>query len=190
MKTALIAVDVQKDFCEGGSLAVEGGHGVAHDLYHYLAVAAPIYYTVVATKDWHNSKGDNGGHFADSPDFSDTWPAHCVASSQGAEFSPPLHGMIFDEVFIKGWNEPAYSGFQGHGERHHECLEDYLRGMNVQRVDVCGIATTHCVKETVRDALDLGFEVNVLGMLTVAVGGAEAQKAALEEMASWGAVIV
>lgn len=190
MKTAFIAVDVQKDFCEGGSLAVEGGHAVAQGIHEYLPEMVGFYATQVATKDWHESNSDNGGHFHENPDYSDTWPAHCVASSSGAEFCPPLNGFIFDEVFVKGWGEPAYSGFQGHGERHHACLEDFLRGRGIERVDVAGIATTHCVKATVRDALDLGFEVRVLAGLTAAVGGEEAQRQALAEMEGWGATII
>lgn len=190
MSTALIVVDVQRDFCEGGSLAVEGGHAVAHDLAHFIQTKGSMFSTIVATKDWHNREGDNGGHFHDNPDYDDTWPGHCIASSPGAEFCPPLNGLLFDEIFLKGWDEPAYDGFQGHGERHGKCLEDYLRFHKVRELYVAGIASTHCEKATVLTGLDKGFIVKVLSTMSVGVGGKAAHETALAEMSSKGAVII
>lgn len=185
---ALIVVDVQKDFCEEGSLAVEGGLQVSHDLHDLLNNGGKVYYArIVATKDWHNRMGDNGGHFHESPDYADTWPGHCVAGTTGAEFANGLNALQFDETFHKGWNEPAYSGFQGEGVAHHQSLDTYLRTYGVDEVDVCGIATDYCVKATVLDALDKGYKVRVLSRLTVAVGN---KADALAELESAGATIV
>lgn len=192
MSRALIVVDVQNDFCEGGSLAVEGGHDVAVRVHELIIDPnAKIYYKrMVATKDWHNPSGDNGGHFHDSPDYSDTWPGHCVAHSDGAQFANGLDALHFDDEFHKGWDEPAYSGFQGESVRTHVSLEDYLRQHGIDSLDICGIASTHCVKATVLDALNLGFKVRVLSQLSVGVGGYDAHQQALKEMELAGAVIV
>lgn len=182
MSRALIVVDVQKDFCEGGSLAVEGGLKVSHDVHDLIQKGdAKIYYKrIVATKDWHEHN-DNGGHFGNPPDFKDSWPGHCVAGSDGAEFANGLNPLVFDDVFHKGWGEPAYSGFQGHSVRHLELsLDDYLRQYGISELDVCGIATDYCVAQTVLDALDRGYKVRVLSSLTVAVGDKEVALAALK----------
>jgi nicotinamidase/pyrazinamidase len=187
MSNALVVVDVQNDFCEGGSLAVEGGLYVAKWIAQEIATAGPFYGLRVATKDWHNGSTDNGEHFADAPDFKDTWPAHCVANGPGSDFAHPLHPLLFDGVFHKGWDEPAYSGFQGHSASHpNDSLEDFLRFRGVKTLYVCGIATDYCVRATVLDALDRGFNVVVLSDLTVAVGD---KRLALKEMESAGALI-
>lgn len=193
MSRALIVVDVQKDFCEGGSLAVEGGSEVSHRVHDLIEnQGARVYYKrIVATKDWHNPLSDNDGHFHESPDFSDTWPAHCAASTTGAEYANGLNALQFDDEFHKGWDKAAYSGFEGYSARHMElCLDDYLRMHGIEEVDVCGIASTHCVKATVLDALDKGYTVRVLSNLSVGVGGYDAHQRALKEMELAGAIII
>lgn len=187
MGSALIVVDVQVDFCEGGSLAVAGGLAVARALKTDLDVIKESYDYVIATKDWHNASGDNGHHFSDTPDFVDTWPAHCVASSHGADFAGSLDGLDFDATFHKGWDEPAYSGFQAHSAAHpYESLEYWLAAREVYFLDICGIATDYCVKATVLDALDKDFEVGVLSKYTAAVSD---QKGALQAMQEHGAIL-
>lgn len=185
MSRTLVVVDVEVDFCEGGSLPVAGGSAVAHEIRDYIRLIT-IYNKVVATKDWHNHEGDNNSHFSDTPDFIDTWPAHCIANTPGSDFAPGLDPLMFDAVFHKGWNEPAYSGFQG-VDPHRTSLEDYLRTVGTLELDVCGIATDYCVQATVLDALDKGFTVRVLSSLTVAVGD---KQTALDTMEAAGAVIL
>jgi nicotinamidase/pyrazinamidase len=109
---ALIVVDVQKDFCEGGSLAVEGGAAVARSLTELLADPArrATYAHVVATKDYHV---DPGGHFSDEPDFRDSWPPHCVVGTSGVDFHPAFDPSAVEAVFHKGHYSAAYSGFEG-----------------------------------------------------------------------------
>lgn len=160
---ALVVVDVQVDFCEGGSLAVTGGHRVAEDVRDLLA-SDHGYDHVVATRDHHV---DPGPHFSDTPDFVDSWPPHCVAGTPGAELEPPLTAELFDAVFDKGAYEAAYSGFEGAADGTG--LAAWLRERGVGTVDVCGIATDHCVRATALDAAREGFEVRVLGSLTAAV---------------------
>jgi nicotinamidase/pyrazinamidase len=190
MKRALIVVDVQNDFCEGGSLAVAGGAEVAHRisdlLRHWTAQdpKAPDYAAAVATQDHHVDPGD---HFSDHPDFERSWPPHCVVGSDGVAFHPNLDPQPFDSVFLKGEYAAAYSGFEG---RNHDGvgLADWLRGHGITAVDVCGIATDHCVRATALDAVREGFEVRLLTDLCAGVAP-ESSERALAELARAGAVL-
>lgn len=160
---ALIVVDVQNDFCEGGSLAVAGGARVAADVKDLIDLGA--YRTIVATRDHHI---DPGAHFSATPDFVDSWPPHCVVGTSGEEFHAPLVPGMFAEIFYKGEYAAAYSGFEGasvDGTR----LSDWLRGRGIDEVHVCGIATDYCVRATALDAAAEGFTVTVINALTAAV---------------------
>src|SRR5258708_11649370 len=106
MARGLIVVDVQNDFCEGGSLAVEGGARVASSISRWLSMTRDRYAVVVATRDWHVDPGD---HFSSNPDYTDSWPVHCVAESQGAAFHPDLAIGRADPIVSKGANAAAYS---------------------------------------------------------------------------------
>jgi nicotinamidase/pyrazinamidase len=161
---ALIIVDVQNDFCEGGSLAVAGGAGVAAGISAALADPAHRWDHVVATKDYHI---DPAGHFSATPDFVDTWPAHCVVGTTGTDFHPDLATDRIEAVFTKGEHAAAYSGFEGHADGVG--LADWLRAAGVTEVDVVGIATDHCVRATALDATRLGFPTRVLLDLTAGV---------------------
>ncbi|SBT52652.1 isochorismatase family protein [Micromonospora auratinigra] len=165
MGNALIIVDVQNDFCEGGSLAVAGGAGVAAGISRLLAAEPQRWDHVVATKDYHI---DPGAHFGNPPDYVDSWPRHCVVGTAGSEFHPDLATGRVEAIFHKGEHAAAYSGFEGHGP-DGECLADWLRRHDVDRVDVVGIATDHCVRATALDAAREGFRTTVLLDLTAAV---------------------
>jgi len=160
---ALIIVDVQNDFCEGGSLAVAGGAGVAAEIS--AALASGRWDHVVATKDYHI---DPGSHFSVRPDFLDSWPAHCVVGTAGADFHPNLVTDKVEAVFHKGEHAAAYSGFEGHTE-DGQGLADWLRSRDVTEVDVVGIATDFCVRATALDAVGAGFGTTVLLDLTAGV---------------------
>jgi nicotinamidase/pyrazinamidase len=160
---ALIVVDVQKDFCEGGSLAVEGGAAVAARLSELLA--AHDYDHVVATMDFHI---DPGSHFSDQPDYRDSWPRHCVVGTPGVDFHPAFDPAAVEAVFTKGEYSAAYSGFEGAAE-DGTTLTDWLRARDVDAVDVVGIATDYCVKATAADAVAGGFATRVLLDLTAGV---------------------
>ena len=166
MGRALIVVDVQVDFCEGGSLAVAGGAAVAAAIAGLLA-GDHGYDRVVATRDHHI---DPGAHFSATPDFVDSWPVHCVAGTPGAELHPALAGFGFDAVFDKGEYAAAYSGFEGACDG--EPLAAWLADRGVDSVEVCGIATDHCVRATALDAVRAGFATAVLPGLTAAVSAA------------------
>ncbi len=196
---ALIIVDVQNDFCEGGSLPVAGGTEVAKRIAEHLTAQRGTYPTVVATRDWHV---DPGAHFATTPpgpDFLDTWPAHCVVGTPGADSHPALAGAmeqgLVDAWFHKGEHAAAYSGFEGRlqgavpGEGAEVGMADWLRQRGVTEVDVVGIATDHCVRATALDAVQAGFVTRVLLDLTAGVA-LKTTLAARDELAQAGVALL
>jgi nicotinamidase/pyrazinamidase len=182
---ALLIVDVQNDFCEGGSLAVAGGSAVAQAVSAYLAGPDGSRYDhVVATQDHHV---DPDGHFAANPDYIDSWPPHCVAGTAGAQFHPDLDVSRVEEVFRKGEHAAAYSGFEGFSPAGVTLL-DWLRQRDVTRVDIVGIATDHCVVATARDAVQAGLATRVLLSLTAGVAK-PTTATAIESMRSAGVTL-
>jgi len=181
---ALILVDVQNDFCEGGSLAVAGGAEVARRISEHVLGHAHEYATIVATADWHH---DPGGHFAEHPDFVDSWPPHCRIGTDGALFHPATE-PAFEHVaaiFRKGVHAAAYSGFEGFATEDDKriALAQWLRDRAIEQVVIAGIATDHCVRATALDAVEEGFETTVLLDLTAGVGhqSTDAALAAMRE---------
>ncbi|UZX03803.1 isochorismatase family protein [Arthrobacter sp. CDRTa11] len=193
MSRALIIVDVQNDFCEGGSLAVAGGARVAAAISDYVDAHHLEFDHIVATQDWHI---DPGAHFSDSPDFKDSWPPHCVAGTRGAELHPDLDTEYIQAYFQKGQFAAAYSGFEGllapedavpTGERQPAAvaddispdnfppsdeaigLDDWLQSHDVEDVVVVGIATDYCVMATSLDAVQAGYSVTVIRSLTAGI---------------------
>ena len=187
MARALIVVDVQNDFCEGGSLPVPGGAEVAHDigalLHRWVAKGpdAPAYDVVVASKDHHIDPGD---HWTRDPDYLDTWPVHCKVGTDGEAFHPNLDPQPFDAIFLKGEHEASYSAFEGR-TTSGTTLADWLRERDVAELDICGIATDHCVRATALDSASEGFETTVLIDLCAGIAP-ETIEAALGAMAEAG----
>jgi len=192
MSRALIIVDVQNDFCEGGALAVQGGAALADEISEFVDARHGQFDHIVATQDWHI---EPGGHFSDQPDFVDSWPPHCLAGSRGAELHPDLDTEYIQAYFRKGRFTAGYSGFEGllapddavpAGERSPGALpaggteafaadedaiglDDWLQSHDVEEVVVVGIAADHCVKATALDAVQAGYSVTVPRRLTVGV---------------------
>jgi nicotinamidase/pyrazinamidase len=162
MSRALIVVDVQNDFCEGGSLPVTGGAAVAAAIS--VALAEGAWDHIVATQDHHI---DPGAHFGHPPDYVDTWPAHCVVGTTGAQFHPALRTDRFEAVFHKGEHAAAYSGFEGRADG--VALARWLHDHEVTEVEIAGLATDHCVRATALDAVTEGFPTTVLIGLTAGV---------------------
>ncbi|ABY23203.1 pyrazinamidase [Renibacterium salmoninarum ATCC 33209] len=203
MAQALIIVDVQNDFCEGGSLAVDGGAEVATAISELLDDATE-FDVVAATQDWHI---DPGSHFSETPNFQDSWPVHCVAGSRGAQLHANLDAEYIDAYFRKGQFSAAYSGFEGIlaadlevplGEakasqeltsEDRSSLDDWLRENDVHTVTIAGLATDHCVRATALDAIQAGYDVRLLVNLCAGVD-VEASEAALAEMADAGVELV
>ncbi|MFI7240456.1 isochorismatase family protein [Streptomyces qinglanensis] len=185
MHRALIVVDVQNDFCEGGSLAVAGGADVAAAITDLVGDASAGYRHVVATRDAHIDPGD---HFSADPDYRHSWPPHCVAGTEGVgfhpNFTPAVASGAIEAVFDKGAHTAAYSGFEG-ADENGVTLADWLRERRVTEVDIVGIATDHCVRETALDAAREGFRTQVLLDLTAGVAEETVQRA-LDELREEG----
>ena len=179
---ALVIVDVQNDFCEGGSLAVAGGGEVARAISRHLEAGGYDY--VIASRDFHI---DPGLHFSAHPDFVNSWPRHCVAGTGGADFHPDLDTSHIETVFSKGAHEAAYSAFDGADEAGTP-LAAWLRDHGVDELDVVGIATDYCVRATSIDAAGAGFTTQVLLGLTAAVDPAT-MAAAIEAMRAAGVTV-
>ena len=177
MSTALLVVDVQNDFCEGGSLAVAGGAAVATKISQFLK--SSNYDLVVASRDWHDSDNNNSGHFADSgsePNYKTSWPIHCVANSKGANYHPNLELDLIQEHVLKGQGAHGYSAFEGVTEAGGT-LADLLTQNRIDQLDVVGIATDHCVLASALDAKKLGLNVRVISSLTAGVSAESTERA-------------
>jgi len=187
---ALFIIDVQNDFTEGGALGVDGGAAVAAAISRLLAEHPLHYDYVFASRDWHNAEGDNGGHFAAAgtePDYTGTWPVHCVADTPGADYHRDLALPAGTVHIRKGQGEPGYSIFAGvdaAGARTGELLIEHA----VTDVDIVGIATDHCVRASGLDALEHGQRVRVLTDLVVGVNP-DASADALAALAYAGATL-
>jgi nicotinamidase/pyrazinamidase len=186
MTRALLVVDVQNDFCEGGSLPIEGGARVASDigelLHHWTRGddRAPSYDVVVASKDHHI---DPGHHWSREPDYVDSWPVHCQVGTDGEAFHPNLDPQPFDAIFLKGEHDAVYSAFEGKtvdGER----LADWLRARKVDQLDVCGLATDHCVRLSALDARKEGFATRVITALFAGVAPGTTEQELVEMKAA------
>lgn len=189
MARALVIIDVQNDFTEGGALGVDGGAAVAAAITEHLRTHPDDYDVVIASRDWHDADNDNGGHFAldGEPDFVDTWPRHCMAGTEGAEYHPSIDTGLIDIHVRKGQGVPAYSIFEGTTDDGRGIVEA-LDALGVSNVDVVGIATDYCVRASALDALAAGRRVRVLTDLIAGVA-ADSSAAALKELAAAGAEV-
>lgn len=196
MARALIVVDLQADFCEGGRLAVAGSSAAADSLARDILANPGAYDLIVATRDWHVSPGS---HFASntgsSPNFIDTWPDHCLADEPGSEFHPAIADLAARGILVevrKGMEGAAYSGFEGSvvdgGAIGPVSLEELLRSHGIEEIDVSGTATDYCVSSTALDGRRSGFDVTLLTRYCSAVskGGGEA---AITAMSAAGVTI-
>jgi nicotinamidase/pyrazinamidase len=182
VRRALLIVDVQPTFCEGGELPVAGGNLVAERVAGYLTERRGEYALVATSQDWHSEPGE---HFSDNPDYLHSWPPHGIVGTANAELHPSLvlalgeHGA--DVSVKKGLYSAAYSAFEGHDAAGRPLIES-LTEAGIDAVDVCGIAESHCVRATALDALGSGLAVRLLTDLTVPVtpAGGEAARAAIE----------
>ena len=168
MKTALLIIDVQNDFCPGGSLPVAGGF----DIVPVINTLQPLFEVVVATQDFHPqghssfaaTHGKQPGPVITAAGTIMLWPAHCVQGTKGAELVSTLETERIAQVFFKGVDPDldSYSGFFDNDHRHATGLGAYLKEKGVTDVSVVGLATDYCVKWTALDAKQMGFTTTVI----------------------------
>ncbi|MFM5952223.1 MAG: isochorismatase family protein [Micrococcales bacterium] len=191
MAKALFIIDVQNDFCEGGSMGVAGGAACAANITEFLSRHADEFDVVIASRDWHSAEGDNGGHFAIAPaepDFVNSWPVHCVAGSHGAQYHPNLDTSFVDVHIEKGQGRPSYSIFEGVSSEGQPLLE-VLNERAISEVTVVGIATDYCVLASALDAKSNGRDVTVITALTAGVAAASSEQA-IDTMVDAGCNVV
>lgn len=188
MANAFLIVDIQNDFTEGGALAVTGGRDVAAGISEYLAEHGDDYALIAASRDWHDPESDNEGHLSADPDYVDTWPAHCVAGTEGAQYHPALNTEPIDVHVRKGQGIPAYSAFEGTTDEGRKLL-GVLTDAGITRLDVAGLATDHCVRASALDAKAAGMDVRVLLDLSAGVAD-ETTAAALDQLRQAGVELV
>lgn len=189
MAKALLIIDVQNDFCEGGALAVSGGAAVAKKISEYLDNVD--YDLVVASRDWHDPDSTNSGHFAEAgtePNYTSTWPVHCVANTEGANYHPNLDTSQIALNIYKGQGTNGYSIFEGVTEQG-QSFSEVLSSHKIDQVDVVGIATDHCVLASAMDAKSNGLAVKVISSLTAGVS-AESTEAAIDKLIDNGIEVV
>jgi nicotinamidase/pyrazinamidase len=191
MARALLVIDVQVDFCEGGALACSGGARVAGAITEHIKLNRDHYDYVIASRDWHTPNSLNDGHFPASglePDYVKTWPLHCIAGETGAEYHENLDASLIDIHIKKGQNANGYSIFDGTDDAG-KSFSDLARELGITEVDVVGIATDYCVRASSLDANKHGFEVRVITSLTAGVDQ-NSTEAAIDEMVDAGVEVV
>jgi nicotinamidase/pyrazinamidase len=189
MPRALLVIDVQNDFCEGGALAVAGGAAVAGKITQFLESSS--YDLIVASRDWHDADNNNSGHFAETgsePNYQTNWPVHCVADTHGAQYHPNLNTEAIDEHIFKGQGQNGYSIFEGITKRG-QTFDQLLAQNQIDEVDVVGIATDHCVLASALDSKNHGLKVRVISSLTAGVSDLSTE-AAIDQMIDSGIEVV
>jgi nicotinamidase/pyrazinamidase len=189
MPRALLVIDVQNDFCEGGALAVAGGAAVAGKIGKFLE--STKYDLVVASRDWHDADNNNSGHFADSgvePNYKTNWPVHCVAETNGAQYHPNLNTEAIGEHIFKGQGQNGYSIYEGF-TKGGQSFDELLNAHQIDEVDVVGIATDHCVLASALDSKSHGLKVRVISSLTAGVSEVTTE-AAIDRMIDSGIEVV
>lgn len=174
--SALVVVDVQNDFCEGGALQVSGGVDVAHSVARYLREHGETYDLRVASRDWHVDPRD---HFSAEPDFVDSWPPHCVAETLGADFHPVVEEALSESPYLtvsKGMYSAAYSAFEAE-DPDGQLLPEVLQVHGIEHVDIVGLCTDYCVAQTALDAARAGLHTRVLVDFTAGVHPGSTQQA-------------
>lgn len=202
MKTALLLIDLQNDFCTGGTLAVKDSDAVIEVANNVIALCQENNITVIATQDWHpanhmsfaENSGQKVGELGELNGIPQVWwPNHCIQGEFGAEFHPLLNQSAIQAIFRKGENPQidSYSAFFDNDHKSKTHLDDWLTEQKIQRLIVMGIATDYCVKFTVLDALALGYETYVIidGCRGVNIQKDDSQQA-FEEMAGKGAKLI
>lgn len=191
MARALLVIDVQVDFCEGGALTCEGGAAVAKAITRHIQQNREHYDYVIASRDWHEPNSQNGGHFplpGQAPDFVSSWPLHCIAGEPGADYHPGLDSSLIDIHVKKGQDSHGYSIFDGVDDTGTP-FPELIRNLGIKEVDVVGIATDYCVRASSLDAIHNGLQVRVITSLTAGVSPASTERA-VDELIDAGVSVI
>ena len=194
MKTALLVIDVQNDFCPAGALEVAGGN----EIVPYINKEMVKYDCVVLTQDWHpkghssfatSHEGKNPLELIKMP-YGDQvlWPDHCVQGSKGAEFHPELNIQQANAIIRKG-SDPridSYSAFFENDRKTPTGLDGYLKSLEIEKINLVGLATDFCVNYSAQDAANLGYKVSVLEKMCRAIDLKGSLAAAKSEMQNCG----
>ncbi|CDL87889.1 bifunctional nicotinamidase/pyrazinamidase [Xenorhabdus cabanillasii] len=199
MKTALLLIDLQNDFCTGGTLAIKESEEVIEIANKAIELCQQHNISVIATQDWHPSNhmsfainsGQPVGELGELNGIPQIWwPVHCVQGQSGADFHPALNQSAIQEIFRKGENSQidSYSAFFDNDRKNATRLHSWLSEQHINRLLILGIATDYCVKFTVLDALEHGYETYLVveGCRGVNIQADDSQQA-IEEMAAKGA---
>ena len=194
MKTALLVIDVQNDFCPAGALEVAGGN----EIIPYINEEMAKYECVVLTQDWHpkghssfatSHEGKNPLELIKMP-YGDQvlWPDHCVQGSKGAEFHPDLNIEQANAIIRKGSNPfiDSYSAFFENDRKTSTGLDGYLKSLEIEKISLVGLATDFCVNYSAQDAANLGYKVSVLEKMCRAIDLNGSLAAAKSEMQNCG----
>ena len=194
MKTALLVIDVQNDFCPAGALEVAGGN----DIIPYINQEMVKYDCIVLTQDWHpkghssfatSHEGKNPLELIKMP-YGDQvlWPDHCVQGSKGAEFHPDLNIEQANAIIRKGSNPfiDSYSAFFENDRKTSTGLDGYLKSLEIEKISLVGLATDFCVNYSAQDAANLGYKVSVLENMCRAIDLSGSLAAAKSEMQDCG----
>ena len=194
MKTALLVIDVQNDFCPAGALEVAGGNEIITHINEEMVK----YDCVVLTQDWHpkghssfasNHEGKNPLELIKMP-YGDQvlWPDHCVQGSKGAEFHPELNIQQANAIIRKGSNPriDSYSAFFENDRKTPTGLDGYFKSLEIEKINLVGLATDFCVNFSAQDAANLGYKVSVLEKMCRAIDLNGSLAAAKSEMQNRG----
>ena len=194
MKKALLVIDVQNDFCPAGALEVAGGN----EIVPYINKEMLKYDCVVLTQDWHpkghssfatSHEGKNPLELIKMP-YGDQvlWPDHCVQGSKGAEFHPDLNIEQANAIIRKGSNPfiDSYSAFFENDRKTPTGLDGYFKSLEIENINLVGLATDFCVNYSAQDAANLGYKVSVLEKMCRAIDLNGSLAAAKSEMQDRG----
>lgn len=201
MKRALILIDIQNDFCPGGAMGVHEGDMIVAVANRYAQRFQMRGEPVLALQDWHPANHGSFASVSGAPAYTAGelnglaqiwWPDHAIQHTAGADFHPDLDRTLIDAIFHKGQDVDvdSYSAFFDNGHRRKTELDSWLRERGITHLVMLGLATDYCVKYSVLDALELGYQVEVIreGCRGVNINP-EDSDIAFEQMAAQGAVI-
>jgi nicotinamidase/pyrazinamidase len=202
MKRALVLIDLQNDFCPGGPMAVAEGDLTVEVANQYAQAFKQLGECVIALQDWHPARHGSFASVSGEPVYTlgelnglpqIWWPDHAIQHSPGADFHPALDRSVIEAIFHKGEDVDvdSYSAFFDNGHRRQTELHGWLQARGITHLVMLGLATDYCVKYSVLDALELGYQVDVIKAGCRGVNlSPEDSDIAFAQMAAQGATLI